>query len=141
MEQWIRSLPRGIRFCLSGGVATGVNVALMILFVEWLKMDSFILKGLANFLAMAIGAIAAFFLHRAWTWDDSTKYRGVALLQQIARFVSSLVVGVGSRIGMFAVMDYYFHIAYLLNVAVGILCAAIVDYYLYDRLVFARRKA
>ena len=102
-------------------------------------MDSFILKSLANFLAMGIGAIAAFFLHRAWTWDDAIRFHGAALLQQFVRFAGSLAVGVGSRIAMFAAMDYFFSIAYLLNVTIGIAFAAIVDYFLYEKLVFKQK--
>ena len=136
MEQRIRSLPRVVRFCIAGGLSTGVNVAFMLLFVEWLKMDSFLLKNMANILAMGVGAIAAFFLHRAWTWDDSAKLQGASLAKQFVRFVGSLSVGVGSRIALFSVFDYFFSLAYLLNVVLGIACAATVDYFLYEKLVF-----
>jgi putative flippase GtrA len=136
MEQLIRSLPRIVRFCFAGGLSTGVNVVFMLVFVELLKMDSFILKNLANVLAMGIGAISAFFLHRAWTWEDSVKLRGMSLVKQFARFVGSLSVGVGSRIGMFSLLDYIFSIDYLLNVVLGIACAATIDYFLYEKLVF-----
>jgi putative flippase GtrA len=139
MEQRIRSLPRIVRFCLAGGLSTGVNLALMVVLVEWLQMNSFLLKSIANFLAMGIGAVAAFFLQRAWTWEDATKLHGAALLRQFAVFAGALSVGVGSRIALFAVLDYFFRIAYLLNVGVGIACAAIVDYFLYAKFVFKKQ--
>ena len=136
MEQKIRSLPRIVRFCLAGGLSTGVNLGVMIVLVEWLQMNSFLLKSIANFLAMGIGAVAAFFLQRAWTWEDATKLHGAALLRQFAVFIGALSVGVGSRIALFSALDYFFRIDYLLNVVVGIACAAIVDYFLYAKFVF-----
>jgi putative flippase GtrA len=138
MEQWIRSLPRVIRFCLAGGLGTGVNLAVMMLLVEGLHMHSFWLKGLANALAMGIGAIAVFFLHRAWTWEDATKRHGYALLRQFFLFAGSLTIGVGCRIALFALFDYYIAIDYLVNVAIGIAGAAIIDYFLYARFVFGK---
>jgi putative flippase GtrA len=141
MEQWIRALPRAMRFLLAGGLSTGVNLAAMGLLVECLQMNSFALKSVANVLAMGIGAVAAFFLHRAWTWEDATKRRGASLLRQFITFMGSLSVGVGSRIGIFAALDYFLGLPYLLNVAIGIAGASILDYFLYDKLVFKRDRA
>lgn len=138
MEQRIRSLPRWLRFCLAGGLATGVNIGLMFVFVEGLQMQTFLFKGIANVMAMGLGAVAAFYLHRSWTWEDAAKHQGQALFRQFALFVGSLSIGVSSRIFLFAALDYYWGIPYLLNVAVGIAGAAIVDYFLYARLVFRR---
>ena len=140
LSVWIRRWSRPVRFCLSGGTGTLVNLGSLVIFVELMQMNSFLLKNLANAISMGIGAIAVFFLHRAWTWDDAQQQTGKGLVRQFVVFAGSLSVGVGCRLVLFAVLEKYTAIPYLLNVALGIAAAAIVDYFLFDRLVFLRKK-
>ena len=138
LTAWIQRRPRPIRFILAGGLGTFVNLAVLVFLVELGQMNSFEMKNLANGIAMAIGAVAVFFLHRAWTWSDVDKQRGRRLWRQFVKFAGSLSVGIGCRLVLFAVVEIVLPIPYVINVAAGIALATVVDYLLFGKLVFVR---
>jgi putative flippase GtrA len=129
---------RVVRFCVVGGIAAVINLAVMYGFVDVMAFDTFVLRNIANGLSLACGMSAAFILNRAWTWSDAKRETGIALVRQFLMFCSSAALGIALRIGTFALMDYFWGIPYLINVTLGIGLAASVDFILYDRIVFIR---
>lgn len=138
---WIQHQPRPIRFFLAGGLGTAVNLVAVVFFVEMVQMKSFEMKNLANGLGMVVGAVSVFFLHRAWTWRDVQKQSGWELWRQFYKFAGSLSVGVICRLLLFAVVERIELTPYLINVAAGIAFAAVIDYFLFGKLVFVKKPS
>jgi putative flippase GtrA len=101
-------------------------------------MNSPFLKNLANFVALILSILFAFFFHRAFTWGDCTFESGYRLLKQILLFYSSNTLAIFIRTISFALFDYLFKLNYLLNVAIGIGIASLLNFVVYDRAIFKR---
>jgi putative flippase GtrA len=103
--------------------------------IEILGFTSYLLRNLANILAIEISAIYNFCVSRLWTWRDAPRKHGLKLVPQFVSFNLALLAGIAIRVILFAVFDKW-GIFYLLNVAIGIGVAASIDFILYDKLVF-----
>lgn len=125
------------RFLLVGSSAFVVNAALMIFFVEALRFDSPLLKNIANVMAMELSIFYHFVVSRMWTWQDAPKKHRERLAVQFIAFNLAALAGVLIRIASFAVMENA-QIHYLLNLTIGVAMAALLDFILYDRLIFRR---
>jgi putative flippase GtrA len=129
---------RVVRFCVVGGIAAVINLAVMYCFVTVMAFDTFVLRNIANVLSLVCGMSAAFILNRAWTWWDAKREAGTALVRQFLMFCSAATLGIALRIGSFGLIDYFWTISYLVNVTIGIGLAATIDFILYDHIVFIR---
>jgi dolichol-phosphate mannosyltransferase len=126
------------KFLLVGGSAAIVNLGVMSLLVELLGFKGYYLRNLANILSIEISVLFAFVLNRQWTWKDAIKKRGQKLIGQFIIYNSAVLIGILLRIALFAILELT-GLFYLLNVSLGIGAAAIVDYMLYDKVVFKKR--
>jgi putative flippase GtrA len=52
---------RVLRFCVIGGIAAVINLAVMYSFVDVMAFDTFVLRNIANGLSLVCGIITAFF--------------------------------------------------------------------------------
>jgi dolichol-phosphate mannosyltransferase len=127
------------KFIIVGSSAAFVNFALMILFVEALSFQTHLLKNVANVVSIEVSVFYNFLLSRIWTWGDAPKKQGKGIILQFVSFNLAALTGVLLRIIIFAILDK-FGVFYIINVALGIGIAAVVDFILYDKLIF-RRKA
>lgn len=125
------------RFLIIGFSAALVNLLLMALFVEVLGFKTYILKNIANVLAIEISITYNFIFQRAWTWKDAPKKVGNRLIAQFISFNLAAFTGIAIRIVFFAILEWW-GVFYLLNVVFGIGLAATVDFILYDKFVFRR---
>ncbi|MBW2096826.1 MAG: GtrA family protein [Deltaproteobacteria bacterium] len=126
------------KFLIVGFSAAALNLGLMMLFVELLGFTSFSLKNIANILSMEISIAFNFTLSRLWTWDDAPKRQGRGLAGQFIAFNLAALTGVGIRTLLFPSLELL-GIHYILNVCLGIGTAAVIDFILYDRIVFRRK--
>lgn len=101
-------------------------------------MNSIFLKNIANFIALILSILFAFFLHRAWTWKDCAFEKGYRLFRQLILFYSSNTLAILIRTVCFAFFDYFFKLNYVLNVAIGIGIASLINYIVYDKAIFKR---
>jgi putative flippase GtrA len=129
---------RVFRFIIIGLIAAAFNFVLIYLFIDFLKMNSTVLKNIANFVALILSILFAFFLHRAWTWSDCAFEKGYRLIKQLILFYSSNTFAIIIRTISFTFFDYFFKLNYLLNVAIGIGIASMLNYLVYDRAIFKR---
>ncbi len=127
------------RFLIVGISAAIVNFLLISFFIELLGFKGYFLKNLANILAIEMSAVYNFSISRVWTWKDAPKKQGKSLLGQFISFNLALLAGIVLRIILFAVFEKW-GIFYLLNVTIGIGMAAVIDFILYDKLVFRRKE-
>lgn len=109
----------------------------MILFVEVLSFQTHLLKNIANILSIEVSVFYNFLLSRAWTWSDAPQKTGKSFFLQFISFNLAALAGILVRIVIFAVLDK-FGVFYIINVFLGIGIAAIVDFILYDKLIFKR---
>ena len=127
------------KFLIVGFSAAAVNLGVMMLLVEVLGFTSFSLKNIANIVSIEISIAFNFTLSRFWTWGDAPRRQGKSLIGQFLLFNSAALTGVVVRIGLFGLLELY-GLNYILNVCLGIGTAAIIDFILYDRIVFRRKK-
>ncbi|AWB10369.1 Putative flippase GtrA (transmembrane translocase of bactoprenol-linked glucose) [Thermodesulfobium acidiphilum] len=129
---------RVIRFILIGLISAAFNFLLIYVFIDLFRMNSTLLKNISNFIALILSILFAFFLHRAWTWRDCVFEKGYKLLKQLILFYSSNTLAIVIRTVSFAFFDYFFKLNYILNVAIGIGIASLLNYVVYDRAIFKR---
>ena len=125
------------RFLIAGSSAAIINFALMILFVEALSFNTHVLKNIANAISIEVSVFYNFLLSRIWTWGDAPKRQGKGLVTQFISFNLAALTGILARIIIFAALDKL-GVFYLINVFFGIGVVAIVDFILYDKLIFRR---
>jgi len=125
------------RFLIVGSSAAILNFALMIFFVEALSFNTHVLKNIANAISIEVSVFYNFLLSRIWTWGDAPKRQGKGLVVQFISFNLAALTGILARIIIFAALDS-FGVFYLINVFCGIGAVAIVDFVLYDKLIFRR---
>ncbi len=109
----------------------------MIFFVEILSFKTYFLKNVANVISMEVSVFYNFLLSRVWTWNDAPKRQGKGLASQFIFFNLAALTGILIRVVIFAALEK-FGVFYLINVFIGIGIAAIVDFVLYDKLIFRR---
>lgn len=127
------------RFLIVGLSAAIVNFALMIFFVEVLSFNTYILKNIANAISIEVSVFFNFRLSRIWTWGDTPKRQGKGLVSQFIFFNLAASTGILVRVIIFAILDKI-GVYYLINVFFGIGVASIVNFILYDKLIFRRVK-
>jgi len=125
------------RFLIVGSSAAIVNFALMIIFVEALFFNTYVLKNIANAISIEVSVFYNFLLSRIWTWGDAPKRQGKGLVSQFVSFNLAALTGILVRILIFAALERI-DVFYLLNLTIGIGLAALVDFVLYDKLIFRR---
>jgi putative flippase GtrA len=131
---------RIVKFLIVGCSAAVVNFLLITIFIELLGFRGYFLKNLANILAIEMSAVYNFSISRVWTWKDAPKKQGRGLLGQFISFNLALLAGIVLRVILFAVFEKW-GVFYLVNVAIGIGIAACIDFILYDRYVFKRKRS
>jgi dolichol-phosphate mannosyltransferase len=127
------------KFLIAGMSAAIVNFLLISFFIEIVGFKSYFLKNVANILSIEMSAVYNFLISRLWTWRDAPRKQGKSLFTQFVSYNLALLAGIAIRIISFAVFEKW-GIFYLLNVAIGIGMAAIIDFILYDKIVFRRER-
>jgi dolichol-phosphate mannosyltransferase len=126
------------RFIIVGSSAAIVNFAFMIFFVEALSFNTYLLKNIANLISIEVSVFFNFLLSRIWTWDDAPKRKGKGLISQFIYFNLAALTGIFVRLIIFAILDKL-GVFYLINVFFGIGIASILNFLLYDKLIFRRQ--
>jgi putative flippase GtrA len=128
-----------MKFLVVGCSAAVVNFLLITIFIELLGFKSYFLKNLANILAIEMSAVYNFSISRLWTWKDAPRKQGKSLVAQFISFNLVLLAGIVARVILFGMLEKW-GLFYLLNVAIGIGIAACINFILYDKFVFKRRR-
>jgi dolichol-phosphate mannosyltransferase len=134
----LRNTPRLRRvslFLLGGGSAAVLNLALVYTGVDVLGFDSGLQQNYVNVVTMEVSLVYSFLVYKAFVWRDDTPYASRAFLQQLSLYHLSAGSSVLARILLFPLLQVA-GVHYLLNVAVGIVAGAAINYVLSDRYVF-----
>lgn len=129
-------LGRILRFLIGGGSAAALNLFLAYIGVDFMGFSSNLQQNYVNFVAMEISLIYSFFIYRAFVWKDRNSSVRRILFRQLPIYHLSAGAGLLSRTFIFFPLLQLFGLYYLLNIAIGILAGAGVNYVLTDRYVF-----
>ncbi len=129
-----------IRFLLVGSTAAALNIGLMYVLVEFCEFNTLLLKNVANLLSMETSVVYNFMLSRGFTWSDTPRYRGWRLLLQLIGFHSAIGIGLLLRLALFPVLQQI-GVSYIPNVVLGISAAAIIDFFIYNHIIFKSKAA
>jgi len=129
-------LARVLRFLIGGSSAAALNLLLAYIGVDLLGFRSDLQQNYVNFVAMETSLIYSFFVYRAFVWKDKVSSKGQILFRQIPIYHLSAGAGLLSRTFVFFPLLQLIGLYYLLNIAIGILAGAGVNYVLTDRYVF-----
>lgn len=130
---------RILKFLLSGSSAAIINLGFLYILIAYLQFNTRFLENIANALSMEISIIYNFIINRQWTWRDAKKEHNFKLIKQFLFFHLAVVVSIIIRLTMFPILQFY-GVNYLINATVGIGVGAIVNYILYDKVVFKRKE-
>jgi dolichol-phosphate mannosyltransferase len=126
---------RIVRFLIGGGSATVLNLLLAFIAVDLLGFRSTLQQNYVNFAAMETSLVYSFFVYRAFVWKDQTSSTRRILLRQLPLYHLSAGAAVLTRTILFPVLQVV-GLHYLLNIIVGIMVGAGVNYTLTNRYVF-----
>lgn len=124
------------RFLICGGSAAALNLLLAYVGVDLLGFRSDLQQNYVNFVAMETSLIYSFFVYRAFVWKDKGSSTSRILFRQIPIYHLSAGAGLLSRTFIFFPLLQLTGLYYLLNITIGILAGAVVNYLLTDRYVF-----
>jgi putative flippase GtrA len=131
---------RIVRFLLVGSSAAAVNFLVIVFLVELLGFKTYLLKNVANIMAIEMSAFYNFLVSRLWTWKDAPRKQGKSLIAQFISYNLAALTGIAFRAILFPILEKC-GVFYLFNVAIGIAMAATLDFILFDRLVFRRARS
>lgn len=130
---------RVVKFLIVGSSAAAVNFLLITIMIELLGFRTYLLKNIANILAIEMSTLYNFSVSRLWTWGDVPRKQGRSLIAQFISYNLAALTGIGFRAILFPILEKC-GVFYLFNVAIGIAMAATLDFILFDKLVFRRSR-
>lgn len=125
------------KFVVSGGSSAVVNLALLHVLISMAGLRGGFREDLANFIALEVSVLCQFTLCRGWVWRDTPR-ANTPLWRELVAFHGTIAVTSGGRLLLFSLFRQL-GVHYLPNAVIGIGCAAVANFFLYDRLVFRRR--
>lgn len=128
-------LERILLFLLGGGSAAIVNLALVYVGISLLGLGSDLQQNYVNLVAMEISLVYSFLVYRAFVWRIKTWDTAQIFLRQLPLYHLSAGTGVLARALLFPLLQFL-GVHYLLNVTLGILIGAAINYVLTDNFVF-----
>ncbi len=128
-------LERILLFLVGGGSAAIVNLVLVYIGVDLLGLDSDLQQNYVNLVAMEISLVYSFLIYRAFVWRIKTWDAPQILLRQLPLYHLSAGSGIVVRAVLFPILQLL-GVYYLLNVTLGILVGAAVNYVLTHNYVF-----
>jgi dolichol-phosphate mannosyltransferase len=128
-------LGRMLRFLICGSSAAVLNVGLAYIGVSLLGFRSDLQENYVNFAAMEVSLVYSFFVYWAFVWKDKTSSPSRILLRQLPLYHGSAAAAVLTRIFLFAILQTV-GLYYLLNILIGIVAGASLNYALTNRYVF-----
>ena len=133
-----RKLTAG-KFIVVSGSAVALNLLLLFLLVQYLGFHTAIGENAANAISMEASIVYNFFMSRAITWRDRRRETGARLAVQVLKFHFTIGITIVLRLALYPLLQYY-GVHSVLNAAVGIGLAAVVNFIVYDTWIFKRRS-
>ena len=129
------NMERILLFVVGGASAAFLNLVLAYVGVDLLGYSSSLEQNYVNLAAMEISLVYSFFVYRAFVWKDRNKDKIRIFLRQLPIYHLSAGSGILIRVLLFPALQWL-GVYYLLNIVLGILAGAVVNYLLTNRYVF-----
>lgn len=124
------------RFLVAGGIAAFVNILVIFILVEKLNFNTFLLRNIANFIAVEISLIVSFFLYRSLVWRGGKWLFKRFILQQLPLYRVASNLAVLTRVLLIFPLLDKLGVPYSINTFIGILCSVTINYLFRDRFIF-----
>jgi dolichol-phosphate mannosyltransferase len=130
---------QAFRYLICGLVTAIFNVLLISSMIEILRLNTPVLRNLANLSSTEISLLFSFFVYKIWVWRGGTWEIKKVLFYQIPLYHVSAGISVATRIFiLFPILDWV-GVNYSINTLVGILVGAVLNYKISDKLVFKNK--
>jgi dolichol-phosphate mannosyltransferase len=127
------------RYLVCGIVTAAFNVLLISSMIEIMKLNTPVLRNIANVSSIEISLLFSFFVYKIWVWTGGTWKIKKVLLYQIPLYHVSAGISVLARsLILFPILDWL-GIQYAINTLLGILVGAVINYKISDRVVFKNK--
>ena len=126
-------------FGVGGGCAAVFNLALAYVGVDVLGFDSTLQQNMVNLLAMEASLLFSFVIYRTFVWRLRGRDPSEIFLKQLPMYHLSAGAGILARVAIFPILQYA-GVYYLINIAVGIVAGAALNFVLADRFVFKEKE-
>lgn len=124
------------RFLVCGAITAAFNIMLIYSMIDLLKLNTPLLRNIANLLSLEISLIFSFFVYKIWVWAEYSWKLKEVLMHQIPLYHLSVFACVITRIFiLFPILDWL-KINYLFNTLIGILIGSVINYMMSDKFVF-----
>ena len=127
-------------FCICGGSAATLNLVLAYIGVDLLGFNSYLQQNFVNLITMEAGLVYSFFVYKAFVWKDRNFAPGRVLLRQLPIYHLSAGAAILARVLLIFPLLQLFGVHYLLNITIGLLSGATINFILSDRYVFTERS-
>jgi dolichol-phosphate mannosyltransferase len=130
---------QAFRYLVCGLITAIFNVLLISSMIEILRLNTPVLRNLANLSSTEISLLFSFFVYKTWVWTGGTWEIKNLLFYQIPLYHVSAGISVATRIFiLFPILDWV-GVNPSINTLVGILVGAVLNYKISDKLVFKNK--
>jgi dolichol-phosphate mannosyltransferase len=126
------------RYITLGGVTAAFNLATIFLIVEWLNINTPLLRNIANIGAIEISLFFSFFVYRFGVWQQTRWEIKKILFRQLPLYhlASSSTLALRGFI-VFPLLEWM-GFNYMANTLIGIVVGTTLSYFFNDRIVFTK---
>jgi dolichol-phosphate mannosyltransferase len=131
-----KSRCRIFKYLVCGIITATFNVVLIYIIIETLKLNTPILRNIANIVAIEISLLFSFFVYRTWVWSNYFSNWQEAFWKQLLRYhISSGMVVATRSFLIFPILDWL-KLNYQINTLIGIALGSAINYVISDKWVF-----
>jgi putative flippase GtrA len=123
-----------LRFVISGGSATCVNILLLYVLTEHVHLW-YLLSSIVAFLS---AFLISFFLQKFWTFEDPAKDR---MHTQFMQFLITMLAGLAFNTFLMYICVEYAHFPYILGQVLAGIVIAILNFIVYQKLIFKKNES
>ncbi len=120
---------RIVRFVISGGTATAVNLGTMFLLIHFFHLWYLF----SSMLAFSTSVFVSFTLQKFWTFEDASRSR---LRSQASIYLIVILIGLGINTTLIYTFVEYAHLHYLVAQLISGIFIAVMNYFSYKHFVF-----
>lgn len=137
----MKSKQRILRYLICGMITAIFNVVLIYLIIETWKLNTQILRNLANIIAIEISLLFSFFVYRTWVWVSHNSSWQEILWRQIPRYHISCGLVVATRsLLIFPILEVL-KVNYQVNTLIGIVVGSVINYIISEKWVFKNKTS
>jgi dolichol-phosphate mannosyltransferase len=127
---------QAFRYLICGLLTAAFNVILIYYMIDIIRLDTPVLRNLANIASIEISLIFSFFVYKIWVWTGGSWNMKRLLFYQIPLYHVSAGISVMIRsFILFPVLDWL-DVNPSINTLIGIVVGAVLNYKISDRVVF-----